>query len=250
MKMAAIVERPHDIVLPQIGKNVPSVSTKEIESPKEVAQTWLCAFESSLASGDTSNVTSLIHEDGWWRDHLALSWDFHTLRGLTNIKQFLEPVLSKARFHNLRIQESGKFAPNKQEPIQDLEWVESMFSFDTAVGSGKGIIRLVCMPNGTWKAHMVYTALQQLQVSKEMAGEFRPHGGNNSLKGGAIEGNWEERRQRQKEFVDEEPESTHCWSRTIWSQLGCSGSKHWACLVSSSTRTSASETTGDIATGH
>jgi hypothetical protein len=80
-----------------------------------------------------------------------------------------------------------------------------MFSFETKVGTGKGMIRLVCLPNGAWVAHMIYTALQELHSAKEIAGYNRPHGGNNSLKGGAVEGNWYERRERQKEFLDEQP---------------------------------------------
>ena len=74
-----------------------------------------------------------------------------------------------------------------------------MFSFETNVGTGKGMIRLVCLPNGAWMAHMIYTALQELHSAKEIAGYNRPHGGNNSLKGGAVEGNWYERRERKKE---------------------------------------------------
>jgi hypothetical protein len=80
-----------------------------------------------------------------------------------------------------------------------------MFSFETKVGTGKGMIRLVCLPNGAWMAHMIYTALQELHCAKEIAGYNRPHGGNNSLKGGAVEGNWYERRERKKEFLDEQP---------------------------------------------
>jgi len=80
-----------------------------------------------------------------------------------------------------------------------------MFSFETKVGTGKGMVRLVCLPNGAWMAHMIYTALQELHCAKEIAGYNRPHGGNNSLKGGAVEGNWYERREHKKEFLDEQP---------------------------------------------
>ena len=203
--MATLLESTHDVTLPQIGKNVTTVTSKELASPKEISQSWLSDFESSLATGKADRVVSLFHEDGWWRDHLGLSWDFHTLRGLTHIKKFLDPLLSKTSMHSLKLQEKGKFAPNRQEPIEGLEWVESMFTFQTSVGSGKGVVRLVCLPNGVWKAHMIYTALQELHGFNEMSGDLRPHGGNNSLKGGAIEGNWQERRERQKEFMDAEP---------------------------------------------
>lgn len=202
--MAAIVASPHDITLPSFTKKDVVVSERGI-SPEAVARKWLSTFQASLASGQINEVKALIVEDGWWRDHLALSWDFHTLRGLQSITDFLSPRLSKVQLQNMKLQESGKFAPGKQEPIEGLEWVESMFSFETAFGSGKGMIRLVCLPNGVWKAHMIYTALQELHGCKETAGWHRPHGGNNSLKGGAVEGNWYERRERQREFRDEEP---------------------------------------------
>jgi len=207
LNMAApIVAQPHDITLPQLSKSLPDVVVTEIQSPKEVVQRWLTAFQAAFDSGRAANVAALFHEDGWFRDHLAMSWDFRTLRGPSKIAQFLEPLLGKAKLHSLKIQESGKFAPNKQEPISGLEWVESMFSFDTGAGSGKGMVRLVALQNGSWKAHMVYTALQDLHGCVEAEGEHRPHGGNNSLKGGVSEGNWYERRQRQKKFMDEQPQ--------------------------------------------
>ncbi|KAK5162872.1 uncharacterized protein LTR77_011129 [Saxophila tyrrhenica] len=204
---APIVAQPHDITLPQLSKSLPDVSIKEVQqSPTEAVQQWLSAFQSAFDSGSASNVAALFHEDGWFRDHLALTWDFRTLRGPSKITQFLEPLMGKVKLGSIKMQESGKFAPNRQEPIPQLEWVESMFHFETGVGSGKGMVRLVALPNGSFKAHMLYTALQDLKGCVEAAGENRPHGGNESLKGGPMEGNWYERRQRQKEFLDGEPQ--------------------------------------------
>lgn len=206
IKMAATkIASIHDISLPKFNKTGGAVSVQEVSSSETIIRRWLSSFETALASGSSSNVAALIHDDGWWRDQLAVDWDFHTRRGLKSIVDFLEPRLAVTGFRNLKAQESGKFAPNKQTPIEGLEWVESMFSFETNAGSGKGMVRLVCLPNGVWKAHMVYTALAELHCAKEIAGSLRPHGGNNSLKGGAAEGNWYERRERQKEFLDEQP---------------------------------------------
>ncbi|KAK5118079.1 hypothetical protein LTR62_004125 [Meristemomyces frigidus] len=202
--MATLVASPHDITLPTFKKQDVVVSEKEI-SPERIARKWLASFETAVASPNANDLTALIVEDGWWRDHLALSWDFHTLRGNTKIFEFAEPRLAKAGLHNLKLQEDGKFKPGMQEPIEGLEWVESMFSFDTAVGRGKGMLRLVSTPTGTWKAHMIYTVLNELRGFEEISGHHRPHGGVNSLLGGAAEGNWYERRERQKDFLDEEP---------------------------------------------
>ncbi|KAK4950262.1 hypothetical protein LTR10_011243 [Elasticomyces elasticus] len=205
--MATLTASPHDIVLPHFKKHETFVSEKEVPSPEKIARKWLTSFESALSAPSTNDLKALIveGEESWWRDHLALSWDLRTLRGQSNITNFLGSRMAKVQMHNLKLQDEGKFKPGMNQPIEGLEWVESMFSFDTAQGSGKGMLRLVCTPNGTWKAHMLYTVLLELKGVPEIACYHRPHGGNNSLKGGAIEGNWYERRERQKEFVDEEP---------------------------------------------
>ncbi|EME78986.1 uncharacterized protein MYCFIDRAFT_190065 [Pseudocercospora fijiensis CIRAD86] len=172
------------------------------ETPSTIAQNFLTSFSQALSSPDASQLTPLLHDDSWWRDHLALTWDFHTLRSSPQILTFLKktPHLLK----NLRLQETGKFAPHNDEPIPGLEWIEFMFHFDTNVGSGKGMIRLARGPDdGVWKAHMIYTSLQELREFPEGKGERRPHGGTDSLQGG----NWLERREREREFVGgKEPE--------------------------------------------
>ena len=203
--MAATLEALHILSIPELSSTCAGASFRAISSPKDIAKAWLSEFEKSLASGYANAVAALIHQDGWWRDHLCLSWDFTTLRGVDKISDFLRDRVSKAGFTSLKLQESGKFSPHTETPIQDLEWVESMFSFKTSVGAGKGMIRLVQLTDRTWKAHMIYTALQELDCAKEVAGDLRPHGGNNSLNDGAVKGNWYERRQRTKEFVDSQP---------------------------------------------
>ena len=47
--------------------------------------------------------------------------------------------------------------------------------------------------------------LQELKDFEERTHRNRPQGGNNALMEGAMNENWEERRQREKEFVDSEP---------------------------------------------
>lgn len=202
----ADVVSPHDVQLPKLCKTGAAVSIKDVQSPESTVDKWLKAFESALSSGSGHNLAPLIHEDGWWRDQIAVDWDLHTRRGIKSIIDFVDPRLAKVGFRNLKAQKDGsQFAPHKQTPIEDLEWVESMFTFETNAGTGKGMVRLVCLPSGVWKAHMIFTALQDLHCAQEVTGYHRPHGGNNSLKGGAAEGNWYERRGRQKEFLDEQP---------------------------------------------
>lgn len=200
-------EQLHTISLPKYSKPTPSVTIKPIpsSSPKEIAQAWLDRFSAVLASGDASKLGSIIHDDSWWRDALAVTWDLRTVRGLDNIVKYVSSSVVDAGWSNLKLVESGKFAACEQTPIEGLDWVESMFEWETRVGRGKGMLRLVATSSGQWKAYMLYTALVELKGFEERIGERRAHGGLEMMEGGAAKGNWYERRQRQIDFLDEEP---------------------------------------------
>ena len=87
---ASAVASIHDISLPKFCKTGGAVSVKDVSSPDAIVSKWLSAFESTLASGKASDLTGLIHEDGWWRDQLAVDWEFHTKRGIKNISSQTE----------------------------------------------------------------------------------------------------------------------------------------------------------------
>ncbi|RDW69808.1 putative flavin-containing monooxygenase YUCCA3 [Coleophoma cylindrospora] len=194
----------HTIQLPRHPK--PAVQRVALPvSPTKVAQQWIDSLESLLKSNDAAGLARLMHQDCWWRDMLALSWDIRTIHGLDKVAEYLTLNLSHTTPQNLRLRETGKFAPSLGHPTEGVEWIESMFDFETKVGRGSGMLRLLQDVDGTWKGCMIYTALQELKGFEDNSGLRRPHGGNNSLVGGAIKGNWLDRRQRKLEFVDEEP---------------------------------------------
>lgn len=195
----------HTFELPQRSKDDDiTVNIQEDADAKKITDDWLRHFSAVLSSGNASRLYEVVHPQAWWRDHLALSWDFHTINGTPKIIEFLAPRLNSLEFRSLKAVTEGKFIPSIAKPVESLDWIESMFTFETAVGSGKGMLRLV-KENSTWVAHMLYTSLQHLRGVEESVADHRPHGGNNSLKGGIISGSWFERRERQKEFVDEDP---------------------------------------------
>ena len=80
-----------------------------------------------------------------------------------------------------------------------------MLEFETNIGRGSGVLRLIQGADGFWKGYMMYTVLKELKDFKEINGRNRLHGGNNSLLRGSTDGNWQERRHRQINFFDEEP---------------------------------------------
>ncbi|KAL0258733.1 hypothetical protein SLS55_006236 [Diplodia seriata] len=192
---------------PELSATLPPKTATPAINPTEVASKWLTSFAAALDAPDLStSLPTVLHADCWWRDHLALCWDLRTVRGLDALKTYVGGAQPRFALRPTALAESGNFAPSTKTPVEGLEWVESMFEWETNVGRGKGMLRLV-PEGGEWKAYMLYTALQELKGFEDRVGVRRPHGGNNSLVGGAMKnGNWTERRERQIEFLDEEPQ--------------------------------------------
>lgn len=199
--MLATSSHPHDVSLPRFPTTTLKENITSQQSPQSIAQSWLDRFSAVLSSGDASHLSSVIHNDGWWRDHVALSWDLRTLHGLPAIISFLSPILSSIKLHPLALASDGDYAPSIVTPIPELDWVQSMFEFETSVGRGRGFLRLAQGPDGEWKAHMLYTALDELKGMEEGTGPRRSHGGKNNSQGP----NWFEKRQKTFEFDGEEP---------------------------------------------
>lgn len=198
----------HTIKLPRFPAAPALELAQQKQSPStlfEIAQQWIIKLESVLESKDASKLSTVLHHDSWWRDMLAFSWDIRTIHGLDKVAAYLSENWTSNNLSNLKIRETGKFAPHAESPTDGLEWVESMFDFETNVGNGSGMLRLVQGPDGVWKGHMIYTALKGLKGFEEGEGYRRPRGGVEKLPGGIAKGNWAERRQRQIEFLDEEP---------------------------------------------
>ncbi|KAF9889709.1 hypothetical protein FE257_007015 [Aspergillus nanangensis] len=180
-------------------------------NPRALAQQWLSKLDALLtrSSGDNDNdldLTSLFHEECWWRDMLALDWDLRTLHTRPNISAYLRRNQPRAALSAFRLQHTGKFQPKLESPVEGLNWVSSMFFFESRAGRGEGVLRLTQdEATGEWKAYSVYTALQELKGAEEPLGPKRWEGTIESMPGGLGKGNWLERRKREKEFLDEEP---------------------------------------------
>ncbi|KAF8345497.1 hypothetical protein F5887DRAFT_1158732 [Amanita rubescens] len=84
-----------------------------------------------------------------------------------------------------------------QRPYEDLAWINAFFDFETDTGIGFGIFRLVPTASSEWKAHVVYTNLEDLKGFPEKIGALRNTKPNH--------GHWEENRDREKEFERSDP---------------------------------------------
>ncbi|KAL2820756.1 hypothetical protein BJX63DRAFT_380218 [Aspergillus granulosus] len=173
--------------------------------PRALAQQWITDFEVLLRTNDFSKLSSLFHEESWWRDNLSLTWDLRSIQNLSSIQNFLADNQPRAQLSAFRLQHEGKCQPKLETPAPGLTWVSSMFLFETATGRGSGMIRLTQDQDGVWKAYAIYTSLQELKNMEEPVGARRAYGTTETMPGGLAQGTWIERRKRQIHFDEEEP---------------------------------------------
>jgi hypothetical protein len=162
---------------------------------KAVAKKWFTAFSAALSTSNTQSLSALFVPDAFWRDLLALTWDFRTFSGLPSISQFLTERLAMMHPRSFSLREDAFLG--LQQPFPDVAWVHMMFDFETDAGIASGIARLVPTSDGEWKAHTVFTNLEDLKAFPEKKGALRDPEPNH--------GRWEEDRRREREFEDREP---------------------------------------------
>lgn len=167
------------------------------------AQAWLDDFERTLSRPDPATLESLFLADGFWRDVLALSWNLQTIAGRAAITQELAARASRAAPTYFKI------APNRAPP----RWVmragtncmEAIFNFETAIGRGSGIIRLVpdAADGDRPKAWTLLTALDELKGFEEQLGTSRPRGQaySRDFRGP----NWLDERNVSRDYADRDP---------------------------------------------
>ncbi|KAF8734332.1 hypothetical protein AX14_003424 [Amanita brunnescens Koide BX004] len=175
--------------LPILNATVPS--NLDIE---KVASEWLDSLSKAIDSNNPDDAAGLFVEDSWWRDMLALTWDFRTFHGVPAIRTFLCDRIGSTHPRAFKLR---KDYLGLQRPYEDLAWINAFFDFETDTGFGFGIFRLVPTATGEWKAHVVYTNLEDLKGFPEKIGALRNSEPNH--------GHWEEDRNREKEFKTSDP---------------------------------------------
>lgn len=159
-----------------------------------VGHAWIREFSASVAARDVDNlVLRLLYAEPWWRDLFALTWDIRTFQGREKIRTFLHDRLAETLFSSVQFLKA-----TFQTPYPDLAWILVQFSFETAVGLGRGDARLVYCSDGYWRAVTVYTNLEGLKGHPERTGVHRDFNPDH--------GNWTARREEERSFSDKDPE--------------------------------------------
>ena len=164
---------------------------------------WLAQFEDALTRADDGSLETLFHPESYWRDVLALSWNIQTINGAAGI---LKELQARAP----RMVPSG-FAidPDRRAPRQVMRAgtnaIEAIFKFETAVGRGSGIIRLIpdTADGNRLKAWTLLTELGELKGFEEQLGVERPRG--NAYSRDFRGPNWLDLRKASAGYADRDP---------------------------------------------
>ncbi|CAK5275373.1 unnamed protein product [Mycena citricolor] len=158
-----------------------------------VAAEWFKSFSKHAAAGNGQEIAALFAADSYWRDLLALTWDFRTFHGPA-LRQFLSARLPTVKMSAFALSDEHLCL---KRPFPDMAWVEAMFKFETDVGYASGIMRLIPQADGVWKAYCMFTNLEALKGFPEKIGPLRNPEPEH--------GKWEERRQQKTAFETTNP---------------------------------------------
>lgn len=184
----------------------PAGTTDESADAAAIAGKIVDAVNNTLASQDLKALSELFVQDGYWRDHLALSWSLRTLKGRDKILEFLIDRGQPCPLTKVEVDASTDFTKPQLTalaPSGGSKGINFFIKFTTQHGSGRGVVRLVEV-GGEWKIWTFYTALGEINGHKEPVGANRPDG----VKHGATPGrkNWLDRRRDEENFVGSEPD--------------------------------------------
>ncbi|KAF9048817.1 hypothetical protein BJ165DRAFT_1462890 [Panaeolus papilionaceus] len=221
---------PAEAPLPTISKLGNPVIPADLDA-HSIAVSWLDKFKNHVEKSDVEGVISLIinstyqsnvfsqNSDGsdiapthapddalavYWRDILSLTWNMRTFESTPKIRQFLVDRLGAANISDIKLQEDASVAPPSLSRLfPDLAWIQFFFTFQTPIASCYGIVRLVpfSSPNSgdglEWKAHSIFTAMEELKGYPELTGPLRSFAPNH--------GKWEQARKDEVAFADKDP---------------------------------------------
>lgn len=165
------------------------LDSTEAADPSAVATAWFTAFEAALKGRDVAAAAGLFGTDSYWRDLVAFSWNLITVEGRDGVAGLLTETLEQTDPSTFALAESADEADGV---------ITAWFTFETGVGRGRGLVRLV-EEDDEPKAFTFLTTLHELKGHEEPSGVRRPMGAEH----GATRDRqtWAERRQAEAESL-------------------------------------------------
>ncbi|GES63333.1 flavin-binding monooxygenase-like protein [Aspergillus terreus] len=190
---------PSSVNIP-LGRFPPSCSSKAID-PDKIASGIINRVNDALSMEDHNALSALFLEDGYWRDHLCLSWDLRTIKGQQNISRFLS---DNDQLVKVEIDRSSAFRAPNVGPIDAFEVMGIQFFIvvTTLTGKGTGVVRLA-EEGDEWKIFTFYTLLIELKGHEEVVCHRRPKGVQDGTH--LDRRNWRDRRIDEADFQGKDP---------------------------------------------
>jgi putative flavoprotein involved in K+ transport len=156
-------------------------SATDDTSPQARVDAWLSDFESALEARDVEGAARMFSTDCFWRDLVSFTWNIKTVEGRDGVADMLSACLDTTDPSGFRTIEPPAAAGGVIEA-----WIE----FETAVGRGRGHLRL--KDEGAWT---LLTTLYELKGHEEPRGLARPRGAEHGVN--RARETWAERRERE-----------------------------------------------------
>ncbi|MGZ8212597.1 MAG: monooxygenase, partial [Burkholderiales bacterium] len=170
-----------------------------VDSEKELVARWLGRLDAALQSESRASVASLFVPDGHWRDLLAFTWYITPKQGAEDIAALMVAKQGAARARGFAIAE-GRTPPRRVQRT-GLDLIEGIFRFETDVGRGFGVVRLLAAE--PTRAFQLMTGLHELKGFEEKIGKRRPTGEAYSRNFGGT--NWKDQRTASEAYADRDP---------------------------------------------
>lgn len=180
----------------------PKSSLSTSTDPDALATLVIDQFDAALSAGSTKAVGELFLEDGYWRDHLANSWNLRTIKGAQNITEYLTKDCQLVSFELDKSTAVRSPMVAAFDGVGDVKGVQFFLNFESRIGAGTGLVRLV-EQDGRWKIFTLFTTLRSIKGSEERVNGHRPKGAEHGGKPGRK--NWLERREAEQRYEDNEP---------------------------------------------
>lgn len=173
--------------------------SEPISSLAAPVERWLARFETALHSGNKASLRDLFGNECHWRDLLAVTWNITPFEGPDNIVSAF--LLHQDEMDVKTIRLAKDRTPPRRVARHGVQSIEAIFSFETKIGRGHGLLRLLAdQPEKAWS---LMTSLEELEAHKEPIGDRRPSGSAYSRNFGGE--NWSDIRATEKSFRDREP---------------------------------------------
>ena len=159
------------------------MTEQQTTTATERATAWFGALEAALTAQDVAAAADLAATESYWRDLVAFSWNLVTVEHREGVSELLESTARATAARSFALSE---------EATEEDGVITAWFTFETAVGRGRGLARLVT-ESGEDRAWTFLTTLYELKGHEEPRGEYRPKGAEHGVDPQRL--SWKEKRE-------------------------------------------------------